>query len=92
MGTLFAVAYSEGALASLRGIEPKKIRQQIVKKIAALANDPKPPGCCKVQGMTNGSDEVYRIRSGDYRALYALRDTEVLVLDIGHRKDVYRNR
>lgn len=92
MGTLFAIAYSEQALARLREIEPKKIRQQIVKKIAALSLNPKPPGCCKVQGMSNGSDEVYRIRSGDYRALYALSDNEVLVLDIGHRKDVYRNR
>lgn len=93
MGTLFAIAYADIALASLRDIEPKKIRQQIVTKINGLAQNPKPPGCCKVQGMGDGAAEVYRIRSGDYRALYAIRgDSEILVLDIGHRKDVYRNR
>ncbi len=93
MSTLLSIAYSEAALASLRVIEPKKVRQQIVKKIAALAGDPKPPGCVKVQGMTDGAEEVYRIRSGDYRALYVVRgDSEIIVLDIGHRKDVYRNR
>ena len=31
MGTLFAIAYSEAALTSLINIEPKKVRQQIVK-------------------------------------------------------------
>ena len=92
MGTLFAIAYSEAALTSLSNIEPKKVRQQIVKKIASLTRTPKPPGSRKVQGMTSGTDEVYRVRSGDYRALYAVRDSEIVVLDIGHRKDVYRNR
>ncbi len=92
MGTLVAIAYSEAALASLRNVQPKKVRKQIAKKIAALADNPKPPGSCKVQSMGNGTDEVYRVRSGDYRALYALRRSEVVVLDIGHRKDVYRNR
>lgn len=77
---------------SLRDVEPKKVRQQIANKISTLAQNPTPPGCCKVQGMTDGSGDVYRIRSGDYRALYAIHgDSEVVVLDIGHRKDVYRN-
>lgn len=93
MGTLFAIAYTKAALASVRKIESKKVRRQIVSKIESLADNPKPQGCTKVQGMSNGNTEVYRIRSGDYRALYTVRgDSEVLVLDIGHRKDVYRNQ
>lgn len=93
MGTLFAIAYHKDALAGLRGIEPKKIRQQIVGRINGLAANPKPQGCAKVQGMSDEHAEVYRIRQGDHRVLYSIRgDSEILVLDIGHRKDVYRNR
>ncbi len=93
MGTLLAIAYHKDALESLRAVEPKKIRQQIMKRIEGLATDPKPQGCAKVLGMSEGGAEVYRIRQGDFRVLYSIHgDTEIVILDIGHRKDVYRNR
>lgn len=93
MGTLLAVAYTETALAGLRDIEPKKIRQQIVARIDRLVADPHPQGSVQLRGVMDGVYEVFRIRQGDYRVLYSVRgETEILVLDIGHRKDVYRNR
>ncbi len=45
---------------------PKKSLQQIMKRIAALAVDPRPPGCEKLTGQ-----ERYRIRQGTYRIIYA---------------------
>ena len=91
MSALYGIAYSEAALKALEGI-PRRFRAQIVKKVKRLADDPKPPGCRKVMGAVHGDDLVYRIRSGDYRALYSVREnpSQVVVLDIGHRKDVYR--
>jgi mRNA interferase RelE/StbE len=92
MGTLVAIAYTEDAVVALAAIQPKKVRQQIKKRIDALANDPKPPGSAKVIGVMDGPHEVYRVRQGKHRVLYSVRgDTEVVVLDIGHRKDVYRD-
>ena len=40
----------------------------------------------------SGADDLYRVRSGDYRVIYQLRDEALLVLvvRIGHRRDVYR--
>ena len=66
---------------------PKKSLQQIMKRIAALAVDPCPPGCEKLTGQ-----ERYRIRQGTYRIIYAIQDDEltVWVVKIGQRKDVYR--
>jgi mRNA interferase RelE/StbE len=91
MGTLFAIAYHEDALKGLRDVQPKKVRQQIVNRINALAENPKPQGCAKVHGMSEGVAEVYRVRQGDYRILYSAQsDSEILILDVGHRKDVYR--
>lgn len=36
--------------------------------------------------------EAYRVRVGDYRIIYTIHDDRliVLVVDVGHRRDVYR--
>ena len=93
MPTLFAIAYTEKALAGLRAVPSQKIRRQIKAKIDGLALDPHPAGVVKVQGVMHGEHSVFRLRSGDYRILFCLHGkNEILVLDIGDRKDVYRNR
>ena len=53
-----------------------------------LRSNPRPPGCVKLQG----EDVLWRIRVGDYRVVYAIREEEliVLVVKVAHRKDVYR--
>jgi mRNA interferase RelE/StbE len=39
-----------------------------------------------------GGNELYRVRVGDYRIIYEIRDTilVVLVVEIGHRREIYR--
>ena len=88
---LYGFAYSERALSFLRGLA-QKLRRQIISKIEALASNPIPPGSKRVRGVKNGDEPVRRIRSGDYRILYTVRANpqHIVVLDIGHRKDVYR--
>lgn len=89
MAMLYGFAYTEAALAFLVGLSPK-VQSQVKRKIEALAANPNPPGCCVVQGMSHGTDKVWRIRSGDYRILYVVRSPTIVILDIDHRKDVYR--
>ena len=63
-------------------------RHRIEAKIAALAATPRPPAVEKL----SGAETLYRVRSGDYRIVYEIRD-EVLVIvvvRIAHRRDVYR--
>ena len=64
-----------------------KDRRRIVKKIQDLASEPRPPGCEKLSGR-----DRYRIRQGNFRILYEIQDREmtVVVVKIGHRRDVYR--
>lgn len=72
---------------------PFKIRDQIIKRMNALVLDPHPPGSIKLQGVKSDYGEpVYRQRSGDYRILYVVRNKlrQVMVIDIDHRKNVYR--
>ena len=91
MSDLYGIAYSKAALDSLEKI-PKKFRRQIVSKAKKLVSEPQPQGSRKVIGADNGDSPVYRIRSGDYRLLYSIRPgPQIVVLDIGHRKDIYRS-
>jgi mRNA interferase RelE/StbE len=86
---LHGFSYSAIALDNLRSI-PAKDRARIVKKIASLAANPHPPGCKKMKATNDGDEDVWRIRCGDYRALYVVRNITVVVIDIDHRKDIYR--
>lgn len=56
--------------------------------IDRLVDDPRPRGTVKLKG----EDELYRIRAGDYRIVYEVRDAAlvVVVIKVGHRRDVYR--
>ena len=66
---------------------PKQDRRRIVAKITSLSRNPRPPGCEKLSGH-----DQYRLRQGNYRILYEIQDLDlvVLVVKIGHRRDVYR--
>lgn len=66
---------------------PSEAYQQTKETIRTLAEEPRPQGCKKLTGR-----EGWRIRVGDYRILYEIDDARsvVTVLDIGHRRDVYR--
>jgi mRNA interferase RelE/StbE len=66
---------------------PTKDRQRIVRRIEGLAEDPRPAGAEKLSG-----DDKYRIRQGDYRILYEIKDERlvVTVVRVGNRREVYR--
>jgi mRNA interferase RelE/StbE len=66
---------------------PRDAREEVTDAIDDLQTDPRPPGAKKIVGA-----DGYRVRTGDYRILYALNDDShtVRVYRIGHRREVYR--
>ena len=66
---------------------PPAIQEHLIPKILALEVNPRPSGVKKLQVF-----EYYRIRIGDHRIVYSINDKTYLikVLDLGHRKDIYR--
>ena len=66
---------------------PLKDRRRIVARIEGFANNPRPVGCEKLSG-----EEKNRIRQGDYRILYQIVDTDLIVtvVRVGNRRDIYR--
>ena len=67
---------------------PTKTNRQLVKAIDDLSINPSPVGCKKLKGKTN---QIWRIRVGDYRILYVIEDKIKIVeiRKIGHRKEIY---
>ena len=60
---------------------------RVVQAIAALAADPRPPGCIKLTGR-----DGWRVRVGNFRIIYEINDGQLLVtvIQVGNRRDVYR--
>lgn len=66
---------------------PTAARERVRDRIRQLADDPRPAGARKLTGRP-----AWRLRVGDYRVIYEVRDEEreIVVMHIGHRRDVYR--
>ena len=88
----YELSYTDVALRYLESDIPVKMRLKIRNKIEALAFEPIPRGSKKIRGISDDSQLIYRIRHSSYRIIYLIRDdaNEIVVLDIGHRRDVYR--
>jgi mRNA interferase RelE/StbE len=66
---------------------PKETYIKVRDAVVELAQEPRPSGCRKLKGR-----EGWRIRVGNYRIIYEIDDVEqtILVVHVGHRRDVYR--
>ncbi len=83
----FAVEYDPKAVKELKKLDP--IARRIARAISELGDDPRPPGARPLTGFP----ELWRLRVGNYRVIYAFRNAELLVLAlrIAHRSTVYRD-
>jgi mRNA interferase RelE/StbE len=84
----YRLDYKNSVKKELRKIT-KIDRVAIVGKIQLLTKNPKPEGSAKLKG----SRDLFRIRHGDYRVIYKIKDDVliILIIRIGHRRDIYKN-
>ena len=85
--SVFLSRQAEKFLTTLRDAE---LYRRLRQAIDGLKDNARPDGCVKL----TGSSDMLRIRVGDYRIIYQVRKTElaVLVVSIGHRREVHRTR
>ena len=83
----YKVQIARSAAKSLEGL-CKVDRERLKRRILSLAENPRPEGMEKLTGRENR----YRLRVGDYRIVYSIADEAliVMVIRIGHRREVYR--
>ncbi|MGQ0774529.1 MAG: type II toxin-antitoxin system RelE family toxin [Pseudonocardiales bacterium] len=84
----YVVQYDPKALKELTKLD-KPVARRIVKAIDALDADPRPNGARTLAGYP----DLWRIRVGNYRVVYTIKDVElvVLALRIAHRSSAYHN-
>lgn len=83
---MYSITIEKSALKNLQKI-PKSDQTNIVTAIRNLAFHQRPTGSKKLTGRSG-----WRLRVGRYRVIYEIKDTNcsILVVDIDHRKDIYR--
>jgi mRNA interferase RelE/StbE len=83
----YAVEFSPSAAREFRKLAPE-IQRRLSPHIDSLAQKPRRSGAKKLKGR----EDLWRIRVGDYRIVYEVRDRTlvVLVVRVAHRRDDYR--
>jgi mRNA interferase RelE/StbE len=83
---MYKISLTRRAEKDLKSLD-RSMKNRTVTAITALADDPRPPGCKKIQS----EEGVWRIRIGDWRIGYTINDSsqEIIVIRIVHRKEFY---
>lgn len=83
----YSVEITRAAAKQFRSLSVKD-RDRLLEVVDDLAYVPRPAGA----KILKGSGSLYRIRVGNYRIIYQIEESVrvVLVVTVGHRKDVYR--
>lgn len=85
--TPYRVEFAPAAVREFRSLSPD-VQRRLRPRIDALAVEPRPREATALKG----GEGIFRLRIGDYRILYEVRRAVllVLVIRIGHRREVYR--
>jgi mRNA interferase RelE/StbE len=85
----YALDFTTPAARQIRKLDPQ-IRSRIRAATEALRDNPRPAGVTALAG----AGDLLRIRVGDWRVIYRVEDARlvVLVVEVGHRREVYRDR
>jgi mRNA-degrading endonuclease RelE of RelBE toxin-antitoxin system len=82
-----ALLLSPAAVKALLAM-PRREREQLKARLDAIAAEPaaQPPSVTALQGEPRGR---FRVRQGDYRAVFRIDGADVVVDRIAHRREVY---
>jgi len=83
----YQIVFARSAAKELEAL-PKRIAARVLGRIESLAVEPRPTGCRKLAA----SDNLWRIRVGEYRVIYGVDDARRIVdiTALRHRRDAYR--
>jgi mRNA interferase RelE/StbE len=83
----YSVVFARSARKELQNLDPQ-VARRILRQIEALVVNPRPAGVVKLEGAA----DLWRIRVGEWRAVYRVSDRDRLVdvIAVRHRSDAYR--
>jgi len=81
----YRLTYTERAIKDIRKLEPK-VKKHIGNALLRYEEDPQKYAV----RLTESKLGTYRFRIGDYRAIFDFEDDEIVILRVGHRRDIYK--
>ncbi|MCH8945977.1 MAG: type II toxin-antitoxin system RelE/ParE family toxin [Nanoarchaeota archaeon] len=81
---MFEIKWEEKALSELNKFD-SLVSRRIFKKVEELKENPFSKDVKKLKGQ-----DSYRLRVGDYRVLFDVQEKFIIVLKVGHRKNIYK--
>ncbi|MGB5594812.1 MAG: type II toxin-antitoxin system RelE/ParE family toxin [Crocosphaera sp.] len=85
---MYQIEFSKKAQKRFKAL-PKSIKKRLIVQINLLSENPRPLDCKKLKGVR----DLFRLRVGDYRVIYAVEDELLLILvvEVGHGREIYRD-
>lgn len=82
---MYSILLTKRALKDLDKIDANS-RIRIAERLKVLTADP----FISSKKLTSSIIGTYRFRIGDFRVIFDLEDDKIIILRIGHRKDIYK--
>ncbi len=83
----FRLIYTRRAVRDIEGLDPR-VKDRIGKTLLRYEKDP----LRHAEKLTHSDLGSYRFRVGDYRVVFDLEGEEIVVLRVGHRREIYKRR
>jgi mRNA interferase RelE/StbE len=80
-------AFDAHALKDLKKLSPE-VRKRVMEKLEFFITSNTP--LAFIEHLTNHEIGSYRFRIGDYRVILDVEDDILVVLKVGHRREIYR--
>lgn len=80
-------AFTAHALKDLKKLSPE-VKKRVMEKLEFFIASNTP--LAFIEHLTNNEIGSYRFRIGDYRVIFDLEDDILVVLKVGHRREIYR--
>ena len=85
----FNVEFSPAAARDLKRLDPS-IRLQLLRASTVLKASPYPGAIARIQPLVGIAPRHYRLRIGDYRIIYRIEGSRVIVVRVAHRREAYQ--
>lgn len=83
----YELVYTARAVRDVKALD-ENVKQRIGKTIIRYKEDP----LAYAEKLTDTTLGTYRFRIGDYRVIFDIEGRDVIILRIGHRKEIYRRK
>lgn len=81
----YELVYTHRAVKDINKLDPF-VKKVISKSIIKLKTNP----LLYSEKLTDPKIGSYRFRVGDYRVIFDIKDKDVVVLRVGHRREIYK--